>query len=147
MDVEESPVASGQAQRCGEDLGGSAAATQDGRPEQRNEEDVVSIEEAVPEGAQGTTAFFLFSNVHRSRVKSHLQASVQEGQKVTIGAVGKAIGALWGRCSEATKAAYTEAAKLVRRPCSFELCLFHSSLRGPSHMRCAEQGQSASRRS
>jgi hypothetical protein len=74
----------------------------------------VLVEQAVPEGAQGVTAFFLFSNVHRERVKAHLQISIPEGGKVTVGMVGKCIGSLWKDCSDEVKAAYASAAKEVR---------------------------------
>ena len=73
----------------------------------------VQVESKVPDGATGSTAFFLFSSVHRDRVKSHLQQTLPEGEKVTIGMVGKKIGALWQQCSDEVKAAYTAAAKEV----------------------------------
>jgi hypothetical protein len=74
----------------------------------------VPFEEAVPDGAQGSTAFFLFSNVHRDRVMQHVQKSLPQGVKATIGMVGKQIGHLWRQCSAEVKAAYTAAAKDVR---------------------------------
>jgi HMG (high mobility group) box len=74
----------------------------------------VQIEETVPDGAQGTTAFFLFSSVHRDRVKHAVQASLLDGDKATIGMVGKRIGQLWKSCSDEVKAAYAAAAKEVR---------------------------------
>ena len=83
-------------------------------PSTSGQDPTVPIDATVPEGAQGVTAFFLFSNVHRERVKAHLQQTLAEGEKVTIGMVGKCIGALWKSCSDAVKAAYTTAAKEVR---------------------------------
>ena len=74
----------------------------------------VSIADKVPEGALGTTAFFLFSNVHRDVVKTALQARATEGEKVSVGTVAKSIGVMWKRCSDDVKAAYAEAAKAVR---------------------------------
>lgn len=86
---------------------GVAAATAD--------DVAVPIVETVPEGAQGTTAFFLFSNVHRDAVKQALQAGAPEGEKVSVGTVAKQIGAMWKRCSDDVKAGYAAAAKAVRR--------------------------------
>ena len=93
-------------------IGNDNADTADA-PGTSGQDTAVPIESTVPEGAHGVTAFFLFSNVHRERVKAHLQQTLAEGEKVTIGMVGKCIGALWKSCSDAVKAAYTTAAKEV----------------------------------
>ena len=73
----------------------------------------IVVDTVVPDGAQGVTAFFLFSNVHRDRVKQNIQHSLPEGGKVTIGMVGKRIGQMWKSSSDEVKAAYAAAAKEV----------------------------------
>jgi hypothetical protein len=71
------------------------------------------IEEEVPEGAQGQTAFFLFSNVHRDRVKAAIASKCEGDGKVTIGQIGKKIGELWKLCSDEVKSRYAVRAKEV----------------------------------
>eukprot|EP00892_Ulva_mutabilis_P004812 jgi/Ulvmu1/2702/UM014_0158.1 len=71
----------------------------------------VPVETEVPKGASGVTAFFLFSNVHRQRVKEALQSQLRDSEKLGIGPIGKKIGELWGQCSDETKKQYAERAK------------------------------------
>lgn len=52
----------------------------------------IPITPDVPENATGTTAFFLFSNVHRQQVRDTLQSHMQGSGKVGIGQIGKKIG-------------------------------------------------------
>lgn len=52
----------------------------------------ISVQEDVPEGASGVTAFFLFSNVHRQRVKESLSSNLRGSEKLAIGHIGKKIG-------------------------------------------------------
>lgn len=75
----------------------------------------VTLSLEVPSGAQGTTGFLLFSNVHRERVKEALKAQLSADEKVTIAAIAKQIGMLWKQCDDEVKAAYADAAKVVSR--------------------------------
>lgn len=53
----------------------------------------IPITTEVPDNATGTTAFFLFSSVHRQQVKETLQCHLQGSEKLGIGQIGKKIGA------------------------------------------------------
>jgi hypothetical protein len=90
------------------DVGTSSVAADSEGPVQ------VTLDLQVPSGAQGTTGFLLFSNVHRGRVKEALQQQLSTGTKVTIAAMAKQIGLLWKLCDAEVKAAYAQAAKVVR---------------------------------
>lgn len=52
----------------------------------------IPITPDVPDNATGTTAFFLFSNVHRQQVRDALQQHLQGSEKLGIGQIGKKIG-------------------------------------------------------
>lgn len=52
----------------------------------------IAVDTEVPEDATGTTAFFVFSSVHRQRVKAALQSHLQGSEKLGIGQIGKKIG-------------------------------------------------------
>jgi hypothetical protein len=85
----------------------------------------IEVVATPPESATGVTAYFLFANVHREKVKAALQAALPESGKVTIGMVGKKIGDIWKQCTDEVKQAYAEKAKLV---CSW----LHTRLRPDS---------------
>jgi hypothetical protein len=86
----------------------------------------ITIATTPPGSAQGVTAYFLFSNVHREQVKAALKADLPESSKVTIGMVGKKVGELWKQCSDEVKQAYAEKAKAVSP--SYSLCQLQSVL-------------------
>lgn len=52
----------------------------------------IPITTDVPDSATGTTAFFVFSSVHRQQVRDALQRHIQGSQKLGIGQIGKKIG-------------------------------------------------------
>ena len=74
----------------------------------------ITVTKHPPDDATGVTAYFLFANGHRERVKSALQQDLPESTRVTIGMVGKKIGELWKQCTDEVKQAYSEKAKAVR---------------------------------
>lgn len=59
---------------------------------------------------RGPTAYFVFADQHRKQVKDELQA-LGEGAKVSVGAVGKALGAKWSALSDEEKLVYKDLAK------------------------------------
>lgn len=70
--------------------------------------------ECVAQPGGGTTAFFVFSAVHRVTVREELQAQSEEGAKVKIGDIAKRIGELWRALSEEERAVYVKQAAEVR---------------------------------
>jgi HMG (high mobility group) box len=73
----------------------------------------IEVAATPPESSKGVTAYFVFANVHRERVKAALQADLPDSTKVTIGMVGKKIGDVWKQCTDAVKQAYSNKAKKV----------------------------------
>lgn len=103
---------------CGEDAAASEPAASAGEQQRQDagaggiacSSDRVIAD--VPESAEGTTAFFVFSHVNRAWVRDEL---LRQGGDSKLGHVAKAIGVLWRACSDDVKKRYADKALQVRR--------------------------------